>query len=37
MKAIAQTGYTGFVAQEFLPRSAKPLEELRRAIEICDV
>jgi hydroxypyruvate isomerase len=37
MRAIVQTGYTGFVAQEFIPRSAKPLEELRRAIEICDV
>jgi len=37
MKAIAQSGFTGFVAQEFIPRSAKPLEELRRAIEICDV
>ncbi len=37
MKAIAESGYTGFVAQEFIPRSAKPLEELRRSIEICDV
>ena len=37
MKAIAQTGYTGFVAQEFLPRGPKPLEELRKSIQICDV
>jgi hydroxypyruvate isomerase len=37
MKAIVQTGYTGFVGQEFVPRSAKPLEELRKSIEICDV
>jgi hydroxypyruvate isomerase len=37
MRAIVKTGFTGFVAQEFLPRSAKPLEELRRAIAICDV
>jgi hydroxypyruvate isomerase len=37
MKAIAGTGYTGFVAQEFTPRGPKPLEELRKAIAICDV
>jgi hydroxypyruvate isomerase len=38
MKAIVQTGYTGFVAQEFTPRGAiPPLEQLRKAIQICDV
>ena len=34
-KAIADSGYTGFVAQEFLP-SRDPLTSLRQAIEICD-
>jgi hydroxypyruvate isomerase len=38
MKAIVKTGYTGFVAQEFVPHgSVPPLEQLRKAIEICDV
>lgn len=33
-RAIAQTGYTGFVSHEFLP-SGDPLEALRRAYEEC--
>ena len=37
MKAIAESGFTGFVGQEFNPRTSKPLEELRKAIAICDV
>jgi hydroxypyruvate isomerase len=37
MKAILKTGYTGYVAHEFTPKSADPLKSLQRAIEICDV
>jgi hydroxypyruvate isomerase len=37
MKAILKTGYTGYVAHEFMPRSADPLKSLAKAIEICDV
>jgi len=36
MKAIAATGYSGFVGQEFIPKR-DPLTSLRQAIEICDV
>ena len=36
MKAIVETGYTGFVGQEFIPRRT-PLVSLREAIHICDV
>ena len=34
--AIAETGYKGFVAQEFVP-TRDPMTSLRQAIEICDV
>lgn len=37
MKAIVQTGFTGFVGQEFIPSRPNPLEELRQAVHICDV
>jgi hydroxypyruvate isomerase len=37
MKAILKTGYTGYVAHEFMPKSADPLKSLAKAIEICDV
>ena len=36
MQAIADTGFQGFVAQEFVPRR-EPLASLRQAFEICDV
>ena len=36
MQAIVQTGYKGFVAQEFLPKR-DPLTSLRQAVGICDV
>ncbi|HEY4302761.1 MAG TPA: TIM barrel protein [Candidatus Didemnitutus sp.] len=36
MRAIAATGYTGFVGQEFLPRR-DPLTSLREAIALCSV
>lgn len=37
MKAIVSTGFTGYVAQEFIPSSADKLASLRQAIQICDV
>lgn len=36
MKAILDTGFTGYVAQEFVPKR-EPLVSLRQAIAICDV
>ena len=36
MKAILETGYKGYVAQEFIPRN-DPLESLRKAIILCDI
>jgi hydroxypyruvate isomerase len=37
MRAIAATGFDGFVAQEFIPTSEDPLASLVKAIEICDI
>jgi len=40
MKAIVETGYKGYVAQEFIPSSKekdKQLAALRNAVKICDV
>jgi hydroxypyruvate isomerase len=36
MEAIAATGYTGYVGQEFIP-TREPLEGLRQAVVLCDV
>ena len=36
-KAVLDTGYTGFYAHEFIPTAEKPLESLRKAVEMCDV
>ncbi|MCB9845512.1 MAG: TIM barrel protein [Phycisphaeraceae bacterium] len=36
MRAIADSGFTGYVAQEFIP-SRDPMASLREAISICDV
>ena len=36
MRAIVDTGYKGFVGQEFVP-SRDPIKSLAEAIEICDV
>lgn len=36
MEAIVETGYTGFVGQEFVP-VRDPMTSLRQAIAICDV
>lgn len=37
MKTIIQTGFTGYVAQEFLPTKENKLESLREGVLICDV
>lgn len=37
MRAIVETGYTGYVGQEFVPKSKNPLESLKKSIQICDV
>ncbi|WP_460923529.1 hydroxypyruvate isomerase family protein [Pontibacter brevis] len=37
MQAIADTGFKGFVGQEFIPVSKEPLTSLRESIVICDV
>lgn len=37
MKAIHDTGFKGFVAQEFVPKHADKLASLRQAIGICDI
>jgi len=36
MKAIADSGYQGYVAHEFLP-TADPFTSLRQAVQLCDV
>ncbi len=36
MSAIVNTGYTGFVGQEFVP-TRDPLESLKQAVKLCDV
>ena len=36
MQAIADLGYTGYVAQEFVPKR-DPLTSLKQAFDICDV
>jgi hydroxypyruvate isomerase len=37
MRAILETGYTGFVAQEFIPTWPDKLAALRHAARLCDV
>ncbi|MGH2564738.1 MAG: hydroxypyruvate isomerase family protein, partial [Ginsengibacter sp.] len=37
MRAIVDTGYKGYVAQEFMPTYPDKLDSLREAIQICDV
>ena len=37
MRAIVETGYTGFVGQEFVPTATDPLESLEKCVRICDV
>lgn len=37
MRAIVATGFTGYVAQEFVPTWPDPIAALAKAIRICDV
>jgi len=37
MKAIAGTGFAGYVAQEFIPTATDKLSSLEQAIQICDI
>ena len=37
MRAIVETGFKGYVAQEFMPTYPDKLDSLREAIKICDV
>ena len=37
MKAIAETGFEGFVAQEFIPSRDDDMTSLKQGIEICDI
>jgi hydroxypyruvate isomerase len=37
LKAIADTGFKGYVAQEFIPKRKDALKSLEQAIAICDV
>ncbi len=37
MRAIADNGFTGYVAQEFIPRAKDKMASLRRAVELCTV
>lgn len=37
MRAIVDTGFKGYVAQEFIPKAADKVASLKEAIKICDV
>lgn len=37
VRAIIETGYKGFLGQEFVPKGTDPLVSLKQAIDICDV
>jgi hydroxypyruvate isomerase len=37
VRAIAETGYEGYIGQEFVPTADDPLQSLREAMEICTV
>ncbi len=37
MLAIVESGYTGYVGQEFVPKRPDALESLRQAVALCDV
>lgn len=37
MRAIVETGFKGYVAQEFIPKQPEPIDSLAQAIRICDV
>ncbi|MAI71243.1 MAG: sugar phosphate isomerase [Rhodopirellula sp.] len=37
IRAIMETGYRGFIAQEFIPTNADPVASLQEAFDVCDV
>lgn len=37
IKAILETGFTGYLAQEFIPKKSDKLGSLKEAVQICDV
>jgi hydroxypyruvate isomerase len=37
MRAVKATGFTGFVAQEFIPKRQPPLDSLKAAVKLCSV
>jgi hydroxypyruvate isomerase len=37
IRAIKETGFKGYVAQEFIPKGKDKLASLRKAIQVCDV
>ncbi len=37
IRAILATGYTGYIAQEFIPTDADPILSLEQAFKLCDV
>jgi len=37
IKAIADTGFKGFVAQEFVPKREDKIASLRQGVQICDI
>jgi hydroxypyruvate isomerase len=37
MRAIVETGFKGFVAQEFVPKNPDKLASLKKCVRICDV
>ena len=37
MKAIAESGFKGFVAQEFVPKRTDKIASLKQGVQICDV
>lgn len=37
IKAIVDTGYKGYVGQEFVPKALEPIASLKQGITICDI
>ncbi|MEO6150058.1 MAG: TIM barrel protein [Mucilaginibacter sp.] len=37
VKAILETGYTGYIAQEFIPKRDDKIASLKQGVQICDV
>jgi hydroxypyruvate isomerase len=37
LKTILETGYKGYLAQEFIPTWENPIDSLRHAAEVCDI